>query len=113
MFGNKREAWEAWQISQSYHQPPSQIYEVRGAAGLFFDKGIFYFGRHVENVVERAGQDALSPAFARSAQSRAFARAMGDDMTKSTAGFADPFSGAAIDSIRVDEDGDEILESGY
>jgi hypothetical protein len=100
-------------VSQAYHQPPSQIYEVKGAAGLFFDKGIFHFGRYVEGVVESAGQDALSPAFARSAQARAFAKAMGDDMSTSTAGFADPFSSAETDVIHVDENGDEILESGY
>jgi hypothetical protein len=99
-------------MSQSYNQPPSLIYEVKGAAGLFFDKGIYYFGRHVENVVERAGQDALSPAFARSAQARAFAQAMGDDMEQSSAGFADPFSMGA-ERIQVDENGDEIIESGY
>jgi hypothetical protein len=100
-------------MSQSYNQPPSQIYEVKGAAGLFFDKGIYYFGQYVESVVERAGQDALSPAFARSAQSRAFAKAMGDDMEKSSAGFADPFGTGPGDVIRVDENGDEIIESGY
>lgn len=100
-------------MSQAYSQPPSQIYEVRGAVGLFFDKGIYYFGRYVEGVIESAGQDALSPAFARSAQARAFAKAMGDDMTKSSAGFADPFSAGESDAIRVDENGDEIIETGY
>jgi hypothetical protein len=38
---------------------------------------------------------------------------MGDDMEKSTAGFADPFSSAETDAIRVDENGDEIIESDY
>ena len=100
-------------MSQAYNRPPSEIYEVRGAAGLFFDRGIFTFGRHVEGMVQRAGQDAVSPAFARSAQERAFAAAMGDDMETSTAGFADP----CIDNVledRNDIDGeDEILASGY
>jgi hypothetical protein len=100
-------------MSQSYNRTPSEIYDVKGAVGLFFDKGIFYFGRYVEGVVERAGQDALNSAFARSAQARAFARCMGDDMSKSTAGFADPFAGGATQSVRVDEDGEEILASGY
>lgn len=64
--------------------------------------------------MERAGEDALSPAFARSAQARAFARCMGDDMEKSTAGFSDPFSTGVLDApIRVDENGDEIISSGY
>jgi hypothetical protein len=101
-------------MSQAYNRPPSDIYEVKGAAGLFFDKGLYYFGRYVEGVVERAGQDALSPSFARSAQARAFARCMGDDMEKSTAGYADPFTTGAADApIRVDENGDEIVSSGY
>ena len=98
-------------MSQSYHQPPSQIYEVKGAAGLFFDKGIFLFGRWVENVVENAGQDALSPAFAKSAQQRAFARCMGDDMSKSTAGFSDPYV-AATRNTQADGEG-EVIMSGY
>jgi hypothetical protein len=38
---------------------------------------------------------------------------MGDDMEKSSAGFADPFGGASMQSIQVDENGDEIIESGY
>jgi hypothetical protein len=100
-------------MAQAYSQPPSQIYEVKGAAGLFFDKGIFFFGRYVEGVVEHAGQDALNATFARSAQARAFAQCMGDDMSKSSAGFADPFSQADSPAIRVDENGDEIIESGY
>lgn len=100
-------------MSQSYNHLPSEIFDVKGAVGLFFDKGIFYFGRYVENVVNRAGEDALNATFARSAQARAFAQCMGDDMTKSSAGFANPFNGAELNSIQVDENGDEIIESGY
>ena len=37
-----------------------------------------------------ADADHENPAFARSAKQRAFAKAMGDDMSISTAGFADP-----------------------
>src|SRR6516162_6591378 len=107
----KREAWQAWQMAQAYNQPPSEIFGVKGAAGLFFDKGIFTFGRYVEGVVEHAGQDALNASFARSAQQRAFARCMGDDMEKSTAGFADPFFSGMHASET--EDGDEILRSDY
>lgn len=98
-------------MSQAYNQPPSKIFEVKGAAGLFFDKGIFHFGRWVEGEVERAGQDALNAGFAKSQQQRAFARCMGDDMEKSTAGFADPY--AAIVRGSQTEDGDQIIMSGY
>jgi hypothetical protein len=80
---------------------------------LFFDKGIYYFGKYVEGVVDRAGQDALNSTFARSAQARAFSQLMGDDMESSSAGFADPFAGASSSTIPVDENGDEILDSGY
>lgn len=86
---------------------PSEIYGVEGAAGLLFDKGIFYFGKHVDAIVEQAGQDALSPGFARSAQARAFAKAMGDDMTKSAAGYADP--GGAV----KDTGSEEIIAAGF
>lgn len=97
-------------MSQAYNKLPSEIYGVRGAAGLFFDRALYFFGKHVEEVVSRAGQDAVSPAFARSAEQRAFALAMGDDMETSTAGFADPFADLAPEGV---EGEDEILASGY
>lgn len=39
-----------------------------------------------------AESNASNSSFANMSRSRAFARCMGDDMEKSTAGFADPFS---------------------
>jgi hypothetical protein len=97
-------------MSQAYNRPPSDIYEVKGAVGLFFDKGIRLFGRYVESEVERAGQDALNSAFGRSAQARAFARCMGEDMTTSTVGFRDPFAdGQGVPS----DPNEQILDSGY
>jgi hypothetical protein len=99
-------------MSQAYSRQPSNIYEVKGAVGLFFDRAIFLFGREVESEIEKAGQDALSPGFARSAQQRAFARCMGDDMATSTVGFADPAAdGKAV--IREEGSGEEIIASGY
>lgn len=108
MFAKPPQAWEAWQNSQAYHRPPSEIYGVKGAAGLFLDKAIRLFGQHVEGEVNRAGQDAISPGFARSAQQRAFARCMGEDMETSTVGFADPVATGAASG----DDG-QILDSGY
>lgn len=96
MFSNKRKAWTAWQISQSYNKSPSEIYGVEGAAGLCFDIGIFLFGRWVENEVSEAESSASNKMFANMYRARAFARCMGDDMETSTAGFADPFSGGAV-----------------
>ena len=64
--------------------------------------------------MQRAGQDALSPAFARMAEQRAFAAAMGDDMETSNAGFADPFADGVAENVPEGvEGGDEILASGY
>lgn len=81
---------------------------------MFFDRGIYLFGKHVEGVVQRASQDAISPTFARMAEARAFAAAMGDDMETSTAGFADPFADGAVESTPESSEGsDEILASGY
>lgn len=101
-------------MSQAYSRPPSDIFQVDGAAGLFFDRGIFFFGKHVEGTVQRAGQDAVSPSFARMAEARAFAAAMGDDMETSTAGFADPFADGTIEDTPKGMDGnDEILATGY
>lgn len=99
-------------MSQAYNRPPSEIYEVKGAVGLFFDKGLRVFGRWVEQEVEHAGQDALNAAFARSAQQRAFARCMGEDMSVSAVGFRDPFAdGHGVPS--EENDIDQILDSGY
>lgn len=98
-------------MSQSYNQLPSQIYEVKGAVGLFFDKAIFLFGRYVEGEISDAGQDSISPGFARSAQLRAFARCMGDDMENSNIGFADPFADG--DARISDEPNQKVYDSGY
>lgn len=100
-------------MSQAYNRTPSEIYEVRGAVGLFFDKGLFYFGKHVEGVVQRAGQDAVNSSFARMAEARAFAEAMGDDMETSNVGFADPFADGGVDLPEGVDGEDEILSSGY
>lgn len=103
-------------MCQAYSQTPSEIFCIEGAVGLYFDRGIFIFGKHVEAVVANAGADAINPSFARMAEQRAFAEAMGDDMDTSTAGFADPFADGAVDNvapISVEGDGDEILMDGY
>lgn len=98
-------------MSQAYNRPPSDLFEVKGAVGLFFDKGIFFFGRYVESEVEEAGRDALTPAFGRSAQQRAFARCMGEDMATSSVGFANPYSTGAVKSSK--QATEEIISSGY
>ena len=41
--------------------------------------------------MSRAENSASNASFASMNRARAFARCMGDDMSKSTAGFADPF----------------------
>jgi hypothetical protein len=97
-------------MSQAYNRPPSELFDVKGAVGLFFDKGIFFFGRYVEAEVEEAGRDALTPAFGRSAQQRAFARCMGEDMATSAIGFANPYSTGAAKSKQGSE---EVISSGY
>ena len=97
-------------MSQAYSRTPSQLYEVRGAAGFFFDKALSLFGRWVEGEVERASQDAISPGFARSAQLRTFAKCMGDDMSTSSAGFSDPFAdGQGVPS----EANEQVIMDGY
>lgn len=108
-------------MSQSYSRPPSELYGVEGAAGLFLDTGIFVFANWVESEVQEAEQSATNQMFARSNAARAFARCMGDDMSLSSAGFADPFVGGEVTVVdatgkrkrRNDSDGqagDEILD---
>lgn len=105
-------AWSAWQLSQAYNRTPSELYGIHAAAGLFLDIGVMSFGRHVEGVVSNAGQDAISPAFAKMQEMRAFAELMGDDMSESNVGFADPFAdGLPMD--RTPDEQDEIIASGY
>lgn len=76
---------------------PSKLYGVDGASGLFFDIGIFHFGRYVESELQEAESSAKNEMFARSNRARAFARCMGDDMTTSSAGFADPAVGGVVE----------------
>lgn len=58
-----------------------------------------------------AEANANGPMFKLSARMRAFARAMGDDMLTSTAGYADA-AGAVMNSADPDTGG-EILMSGF
>lgn len=111
----KRKAWEAWQVSQAYNRLPSEIYGVEGAAGYFFDQGIFIFGRWVESECQEAESSASNQAFANMNRARTFARCMGDDMSKSTAGFADPFAGVVPNqkSGNGSDDGDQIIAEGF
>lgn len=95
-----------WQMSQAYNKTPSELYHVQGAAGLYFDTGVFQFARWVENEMQEAEANAQNEMFARSNRARAFARCMGDDMTKSTAGFADPFAAGAEVTL-VGPDGED------
>jgi len=119
---NRRKAWQAWQISQSYNKTPSEYYGIEGAVGLCFDNGIFLFAQWVEGEMQEAEARAQNEMFARSNRARAFARCMGDDMATSTAGYQDPFaggSGLSDDNPHVkrrrrkpfaeEEPGDEIL----
>ena len=48
------------------------------------------FGRWVESEVQEAESSATNKMFANMYKARTFARCMGDDMSESTAGFADP-----------------------
>lgn len=106
-------------MSQSYHKTPSELYGVEGATGYFLDQGVFLFGRWVEGEVQEAESSASNQMFANMYRARAFARCMGDDMEKSTVGFADPFSDGAVTILdgqgnrkrrtAVQEGGDELL----
>jgi hypothetical protein len=107
-------------MSQAYNKTPSDLYDIQGAAGFFFDHGIFVFGNWVEGELREAESRAQNPMFARSNRMRAFAKCMGDDMSKSTAGFANPFSTGAVKPRAnatkpwADEVGEEeILNEGF
>ena len=50
-----------------------------------------------------AESNASNASFANMSRARAFARCMGDDMSKSTAGFADPFSEGKIKTEKKTE----------
>lgn len=99
-------------MSVTYNTTPSKLYKVKGAAGYFFDRGTYLFGQWVEGEMQEAESRGSSPAFARSNRIRTFAKCMGDDMSKSTAGFASPFA-AGVVKTKDGEDGEEILASGF
>jgi hypothetical protein len=98
-------AWTAWQQSKAYNCRPSEYYGIEGAAGLYLDNGVYLFGTYVEQHVQEAGEGARNEMFARSSREREFARLMGEDMSKSTAGYADPFSTGAV-KVKEGSDGD-------
>lgn len=52
---------------------------------------------------------ASGEMFQRSARLRAFAKAMGDDMSKSTVGFSNP----ALTGGSDDDEGEELLAEGF
>jgi hypothetical protein len=86
-------------MCQAYHKTPSEIHGIEGAAGFFFDQGIFLFGRWVEAECQEAEQGARNEMFAKSARARTFARCMGDDMGSSTAGYADPWADGIVEVV--------------
>lgn len=108
-------------MSQAYHKAPSELYGVAGATGFFLDQGLFIFGRWVEGEVQEAESSASNQMFANMYRDRAFARCMGDDMSTSTVGFADPFADGAVTVLdsqgnrkrrvknRDEDDGDQLL----
>lgn len=96
-------------MSQAYHLNPSQLYGVEGAAGLFFDESLFLFGRWVEREVQEAERSASNEMFANMYRDRTFAKCMGDDMSESTVGFADPFSDGVV--MTIDEQGNRKRRS--
>jgi hypothetical protein len=99
-----------YQQSQAYNCPPSQLVDQPAAAGYILDRALWIFGTTVESKMAEAESGATSGMFALSARLRAFARAMGDDMAQSTAGFATPY----FDTQEKKGDSDtEILESGF
>lgn len=102
-------------MSQSYHKTPSDLYDVQGAAGICFDRGIFTFGQWVEGEMQEAESRASTQTFARSNRLRAFAKCMGDDMATSTAGFASPFADGTARRAGKDvgDSDEEILQSGF
>jgi hypothetical protein len=91
-------------MTQAYNRLPSEIFGVSGAAGYFFDRGIYLFGNYVEGEMSEAESRASNASFANMNRARAFARCMGDDMAKSSAGFADPFADGKIKNAKNVED---------
>jgi hypothetical protein len=107
-------------MSQSYNRTPSELYGFAGAVCLFFDQGIYLFGKWVEGELQEAERSASNEMFARSARARAFARCMGDDMSFSSAGFADPYADGNVTvpnrkpfETPEDRPGGEIVDEGF
>ena len=89
-----------WNQSQAYKTTPSSLVGIpRGRIeGFYLDRGIWLFGSWVEREVNAAGDNVQKNQKSRrnrkgveklvnSARIRALQRCLGEDMSKSTAGF--------------------------
>lgn len=72
--------WEAWRLSKTYQQLPSQIYGVEDSlASYCFDRAVATFGIAVEQDIEEA-TDGKKKKAAEASASMVRARWLGTDM---------------------------------
>jgi hypothetical protein len=83
-------------MTKVYRQRPSDILQLEGSLIKFqVDRGIRLFGTYVENSVDKAGDAAggstknakSKKALTTTARTRTLAKLLGEDMSKSTAGY--------------------------
>jgi hypothetical protein len=106
-------------MAKLFAQLPSDIAVLDDCVGEFgrfwFNRGIAAFGRAVQTRMEEVGQSS-NPAIAQSQRIREWNRLMGEDMSNSAVGFADPGEGLSAHGRAIgveDEDEDDIdLDDG-
>ena len=87
--------WQLWQMSQVYRCRPSDLVGLEDVLERFwFDRGIRLFGVYLTNqadaAADNAGRSASGgnrAAMEQSARDRTLAKLLGEDMTKSNAGY--------------------------
>jgi hypothetical protein len=113
---NPKLAYEVYEMAKLFCQKPSDIAILDDCVGEFgrfwFDRGIAAFGRAVHQRMEQAGQSS-NETIARTQRIREWNRLMGEDMSTSAAGYADPSEGLSPHARAhgmADEEDDIVLD---
>jgi len=112
---DRRLAYQIYQRAIAFNQKPSDtayLDDCIDAVGrYYFDRGIWAFGEHVKRRLDEVTNSTENASIAQSRREREWERLMGEDMSQSAAGFADPTpESLSAHGRSVGEPDDEVIE---